>query len=130
MKKLVIAAIIGGILFLVFFPEISRFGSSYALKPENQSKSWAPGLCFTVANINMRFFRFDSARTLYLECRKTWPKEDFQADIDYKVAMCLEKSGDTTGAISAYEAFMAAHPNHQWHAQAGKRIENIRANMD
>jgi outer membrane protein assembly factor BamD (BamD/ComL family) len=129
-KKILIIGVALAVAIGVFFPEISRFGSTYAFKPENQQKNWAPGMALNVANINMRFFRFKSAHEIYLKYRSTWPTAPKQDDVDYKVAVCLEKDGQLTQAIAAYEAFKSKYPDHRWHGQAAKRIENIKANME
>ena len=128
-KKLIIALVVIFIGGVVFMPEITAIMANTAVEPKNQNASWAPGMAYTAAKINLRFFRFGTAAKIYERAIETWPNADWQADAHFQVAIAYEKDGDGKTAIELYNVFLRKYPDHPWKEQAEKRITNIQANM-
>ena len=127
-KKLIILVIILAIGGVVFMPEITSFSAKKAFEAENIDKPWAPETVYKAAKINMRFWRYRTARTLLEKGIDTFPTEAWVGDAHYQIGLCYEKIGDPTKAIEWYELFTQKYPNHEWQGQAKKRIVNIQAN--
>jgi outer membrane protein assembly factor BamD (BamD/ComL family) len=129
LKKIIIVLVVVLVGGVIFMPEITAVMARTAVEPKNQSASWAPGMAYSAAKINLRFFRFKTAAKIYERCIETWPEADWQAEAHYQVAISYEKDGDGKKAIDLYNVFLRKYPDHHWKEQAEKRITNIQANM-
>lgn len=128
-KKLIIIALVVGVGGVMFMPEITATMARTALKTENQRKGWAPGMAYRAANINLKFFRFQTSAAIFERAIEAWPEADWVPDAHYKRALAYEKMEKSEEAIKLYEGFLAKYPTHHWNEQAQKRISNIKVNL-
>ena len=128
-KKLIIIAVVVLVGGVIFMPEITATMARTALKPENQSKQWAPGMAYKAATINLRLFRFNTAAAILDRSIKAWPKADWVPEAHYQHALAYEKMEKGEEAIGLYKNFVAKYPTHKWKDQANKRVVNIQANL-
>ena len=110
-------------------PEITSNMARTALDKKHSHKSWAPGVAYGAAKINLRMWRYQSAADILEDSIKTWPKALWQPEAYYQYALAQEKLENDAAAIRAYRAYSAKYPNHEWKDQARKRASNIQANM-
>ena len=128
MKKIIIIVIILLICGVVFMPEITSFSAKKAFDEENVDKDWAPKTAYNAAKMNLRFWRYRSARTMLKKAIDKFPEEDWVDEAHYQIGLCYEKIGEPDTAIEWYELFLSKYPHHEWEGQARKRISNIEAN--
>ncbi len=114
---------------VIFMPEITAFSAKKAFRKENKNQPWAPMTAYRAGKINMRFWRYKTARKILEKSVKTFPKELWISDAYYQIAFCYEKTGEPLKAIEKYEAFMEKYSTHAWKDQAAKRVINIKANL-
>lgn len=129
MSKKIVILIIAFIAALFFMPEIAAFVAKTALSDKYVKASWAPRVVYTSGKLNMRFFRYESARQILEKSVVTFPNEEWVDEAHYQIAFCYEKENKVGKAIKQYELFARLYPNHDWVGQAKKRIVNIRANQ-
>ena len=128
-KKLIILAIILVVGGVIFMPEITWTFAKKAFEQENVNEPWAPDTAYRAAKINLRFWRYRTARTILEKAIDTFPEEDWVDEAHYQIGLCYEKMGEPNKAIEWYELFSQKYPGHEWDGQAKKRVVNIQANM-
>jgi outer membrane protein assembly factor BamD (BamD/ComL family) len=127
-KKIAIGAFVLIFAGIIFLPDILYFSAKKAFAKENREKAWAKKTAYNAGKMYQRFFRFKSALNVYHKCIKTWPDVSWRVECEYRIAFCYERSGQSTKAIAAYEAFIAGHPDSPMVGQAGRRLTYARAN--
>ena len=110
-------------------PQITAFSAKKAFLKENRTQSWAPMTAYRAGKINMKFWRYKTARKILEKTVKTFPKELWVSDAYFKIAFCYEKTGELLKAIEKYEEFMKRYSTHAWRDQAAKRVINIKATL-
>ena len=128
MKKLIIMVIILVICGVVFMPEITSISAKKAFEEENVDKDWAPKTAYNAAKMNLRFWRYRSARTMLEKAIGKFPEEDWVDDAHFQIGLCYEKIGEADTALDWYKLFLNKYPQHRWEGQAKKRVANIEAN--
>ncbi|MBT3289435.1 MAG: tetratricopeptide repeat protein [Victivallales bacterium] len=93
---------------------------------ENPRKSWAPGLTQKGARMRMFFGNYAAAAKIWERAASTWPAHPDHPRMLYRVAFCLEKSGNVKLAIAWYEKYLASHPSHSWKEQAQRRLVQLK----
>ena len=129
MKKLIVLTIILVLAGIVFMPEITSFSAKKAFEKDNIDKEWAPKTAYNAAKMNLRFWRYRSARTMLEKAIDTFPEEEWVDDAHYQIGLCYEKIREPQAAIEWYQRFLKKYPRHEWESQAKKRIANIEGNL-
>ena len=103
--------------------------SAYAARQAFASpdKEWAEPAVYFAARVRMRFTRFLPAAAILEQAIKTWPKSDRVDEAAYWIGFCYERSQVNERAIYWYKAFLERFPNHQWAAQARRRLDTLEA---
>jgi TolA-binding protein len=123
-KSLVILLVIVVGLLCSVMP-LSAYAARKALAtPE---KEWAEPTVYFAARTRMRLSRFAPAAAILQRAIKTWPKSERVDEAHYWIAFCYERSQVNDQAILWYKVFMQQYPNHQWAAQAKRRLDTLEA---
>lgn len=124
MKKLLIVA---GILIAcgIFILPIGKLMIMWGLK--NSDKGPAYGMAMKGIRIHSMCLRHRTAALAMEKAVKTWPTKVDKARVTYRLGLSWEKAGDLNKAESYYKAYIAAYPNHDWHAQAKRRLGMLEA---
>ena len=128
-NKWIISIVILLLCGIVFMPEITSSVARTALSKKHSHKSWAPGVAYGAAKINLRMWRHEAAAEILADSIKTWPKAIWLPEAYFQYALAQEKMDNDAAAVKAYQAYSAKYPNHEWKEQAKKRASNIQANM-
>ncbi len=124
MKKLVVLLVVLVALACSIMP-LSAYAARQAL--QSPEKSWAESAVYFAARTRMRFSRFGPAAALLERAIKTWPKSDRVDEATYWIGFCYERSSASQQAILWYKAFLQQYPEHQWAAQARRRLDTLEA---
>jgi len=126
MKYMLIGA---GVLILcvVMIVPISAFMVKQGFA--NKEKSWAPSAAYTGARIRMRIARYRTAAMILERAIEAWPQEKRVPCAYYWIGLCHEKTKNTVKALEWYGRYTTNYPKHQWHDQAKRRAEIIKANQ-
>jgi TolA-binding protein len=94
---------------------------------ETPGKEWAEPTVYFAARTRMRLSRFAPAAAILQRAVTTWPKSNRVDEAHYWIAFCYERSSVNDKAVVWYKAFLQKFPNHQWAAQAKRRLDTLEA---
>ena len=125
-KKVLFILIIGAILYAGCNSQM-MLKTEEIFRTQNPNLSLTPKVCYLLGNVAYLTFRYQLAIDIIKRNLKDFPYASGAEDAEYRLAVCYEKLGNYTEAISLYENFLLDHPQSERYQSTENKVSKLKA---